>query len=136
VRDNTEDSLKVQDFRHTYQIESEGELKELLLARYEDDLNEFWMRHDESLFPGLAICVKGDLAAIHYFPAEGHPGFQSIGNIQTLPVDGVTYFATGSRTDPIEIQNSAVVESYVAVLTAVEFLTSTKLPQSIEWLEL
>jgi hypothetical protein len=78
--------------------------------------NELWLRPDNANFPALTILVLGAVAAIHYFPADRHPGFQSVGKLK--------------------IAIEAVISKASAVLVAKEFSNGYMLPACIEWLEL
>ena len=60
--------MEVIDFDGAHSAHSIAELEQLLGVRLKDQVNHFWLRADGSKFPELAISVKGDLSAIHYFP--------------------------------------------------------------------
>lgn len=128
--------MEVWDFNGTHTVHDSSELEEIMQTRSDEGLNEFCLSHEGSDHPLLLISVKGDLAAIHYFPRDGHAGFASIGGGLGLGPRGMTSFATGSPVNAIEITNDAVIPFSTALAVAKEFLRSRELPRSIKWLEL
>ncbi len=126
-------TLNVDGSSGTTKVHSTDELGEILGRRF-DETNEFWLAHDGAKHPSLAILVRGDVACLHYFPTEQHPGFLSQGYGEELDPSGSTAFAMGG--EETEIPNTAVVRIYEAVESAKEFLVSNALPRSTKWLEL
>lgn len=126
-------TLNVDDFSGTTKVHSTDELGEILRRRF-DRTNEFWLAHDGAKHPSLAILVRGDLACLHYFPTEQHPGFLSQGYVEELNPSGATAFVIGG--EETEIPNTAVIRLNEAVESAKEFLLSNALPKSTKWLEL
>jgi hypothetical protein len=98
--------------------------------------NELWLRPDNANFPALTILVLGAVAAIHYFPADRHPGFQSVGKLNMTDAKGTITFRPSGTGEPVEIAIEAVISKASAVLVAKEFSNGYMLPACIEWLEL
>jgi Immunity protein Imm1 len=127
--------MMVSDIGGEHEVTSLEELEKTLTRRFEDEqANEFWMSHDPEWYPGLMLSVKGDLACIHYFPAERDPAFQSIGNVRGLAPGRTTTFA--SRVETFDMPNSAILHLADALPVVREFFYSGALPKSIKWLEL
>lgn len=99
-------------------------------------MNEFHITHGDAEYPMLDVLVTGDLAALHYFPREGHPGFRAAGNLAGLEQWEITVFDISACGDTIGVLNDAVMPVARALAAAKEFLTSDQLPQSVEWFEL
>src|SRR5438309_6752909 len=55
-----------------------GELLKLLGSSRKVAFGEF--RIGEKDYPALVIHTNGDLAYLHYFPADRHPGSQAVGD--------------------------------------------------------
>jgi len=79
---------------------------------------------------------KGDLAALHYFPAVGHPGFRSVGDLAGLEGGETTTFCMDDIHEELEIINDAIVPFASAAVAAKEFFMSEEMPSSMEWFEL
>jgi hypothetical protein len=129
-------TLRIEGFdgiHHAYSIE---DLKELLMKRGRDESNSFWLSHENKKSPSLALLVKGELAGLHYFPEESHPGFVPLGNIANLSSGNTTTFYTDKSGEEINILNDAVVPLSTALLVAREFFSTDTLPKSIKWMEL
>ena len=129
--------MEVEDLSGTHSAHSIAELEQLLGVRFKDQLNHFWLRADGSEFPELAISVKGDLSAIHYFPQKRHAGFVSLGGKLNLDPDKTTTFSIShSAADDAKVRNEFVMPFSEAMNVAKEFFHSQELPRSIEWVEL
>jgi hypothetical protein len=59
--------------------------------------------------------VNNDYAYLHYFPKDGHSGFQSIGMDPDLILDEMSIFYTGTIYQEIEVTNEAVVPFPIAL---------------------
>ena len=129
--------MEVIDFGGTHSAHSIAELEQLLGVRFKDQLNHFWLLADGSDFPRLAIMVKGDLSAIHYFPQERHAGYVSLGGKLNLDPDKMTTFSINhSPAHNISVRNEFVIPFSEAMKVAKEFFHSQELPRSIGWVEL
>lgn len=130
--------MRVHDFGGTHRVNSMARLEQLLGARFNDQLNEFSLYSDSSIYPLLTIMVKGDLAAIHYFPEDGHAGYVSIGGKTNPDPKKTTTFHIGTLDagDTANVPNEFIVPFSEALEVAKEFFRSQELPRSIKWLEL
>jgi hypothetical protein len=126
--------MKIQDISHAiFEASSKDTVGELLLKRYSKGVNAFWLYHEPRKKPLLLILVKNQLANLHYFADEEHPGFASVGDMSSLLPDGFTLFYMRSPEEEEYISNDLVVPFTDALAAAEEFLVSTDLPPSIEW---
>ena len=128
--------MVVEDFGGTHEIDGDAQIETLFVTRYGQDVNEFWLYHGTQMRPAVAILANGDLACVHYFPHDGHPGFQSVGPAPGSIPAGRTMFASSTPTEKSSMPNSTVVPFSRALAVAKEFATSTKLPRCIGWFEL
>ena len=71
--------------------------------------NSFWLSHGEEEYPVINLSVNGDLAYLHYLSNEGHPGFSSLGSLESLQPGGVSTFFLVGPIAPDEIWNYHVV---------------------------
>jgi Immunity protein Imm1 len=131
-------SMKIQDMSNAiFDASNEDDVERILLRRYDQGVNAFWLYHETRENPWLLILVKDQLANLNYFPdEENHPGYATIGNIPSLPADGYTVFFMNNPKEEEEVPNDAIVPFADALAAAKEFLMSTALPPSIEWFEL
>jgi hypothetical protein len=97
----------------------------------------FWLSPDEDEFPALTARVSGEVADVHYFPYEGHPGYRCLSG-ECLPEDGMTTFVY-EGADPStgeETPNEFVISFETARSLAAEFFRSNEKPESVTWFEL
>ena len=111
-------------------------LDAVLRKREGDGVNCFWLRPSNHETPILMIFVNKDLATLHYFPSDDHPGFYSEGAMPGLDPDGDTVFFMNDLTEEEGFPNCKVVPFSAALVAAKEFLASRELPPSIRWFEL
>jgi hypothetical protein len=129
--------MRVEDFCGVgFEIIDAHALEAALMRRHGEDANEFWLSHSGQRYPGISLLVKGELAALHYFPREEHPGFRAVGSLAGLNPDGMTTFWMSVSGDTIDVLNDAVMPFAFALTAAKEFLTSDGLPESVKWFEL
>ncbi len=129
--------MNIVDFKGlVYEAADRDQLEAVLMRRHGNGVNEFWLSHGNDRYPAVALLVKGDLAALHYFPTEGHPGFTSAGNVAGLESGEITTFWISAGGETIGVLNDAVMPFSVALAAAAEFLISIELPRSVEWFEL
>jgi hypothetical protein len=126
-------TLVIYDFRGKHEVSSDFKMALVLGKLNEDGFNNFWLRHGDEEHPCLAILATEGLACVHYFPEDGHPGFQSVRLASELDPDGVTVFHCCERTT---MPNSTVIPFSWALDVAKEFARSKWLPRCIEWLQL
>jgi Immunity protein Imm1 len=128
--------MTIEDYHTACDITTLAEVEALLRRRYGAGRNAFWLRHGCNKFPAINIMVSGDLAYIHYFPKERHPGFASVGMLPGLRSGEETDFFLSSSNEPLGIMNDAVVRFSDALKAAQEFAISPELPKCIQWSEL
>jgi hypothetical protein len=130
-----ESTMRIEDFETIYQATETKEIEAILSKRYDDGLNGFWLSHGSERYPLIILVVKRDLANLHYFPKEDHPGFASVGHMESLNSDDSTeFFLHPDQT--VGIWNQAIIPFSDALKAAKEFSVSPTLPKSIPWDEL
>jgi hypothetical protein len=87
--------MKIQDMSSTiFDASNDADVERILLQRYGQGVNAFWIYREPREKPWMLILVKDQLANLNYFPdEEGHPGYATIGNIPSLPADGALFFS-------------------------------------------
>ncbi len=97
----------------------------------------FWLSHGDQEYPCLGIRVTGDFADVHFFPHNGHPGFQCLGG-EGLPVDEMTtlVFEGCDPTTGEESPNEFIVPFSTALSIATEFLLHRRMSDAVSWFEL
>jgi hypothetical protein len=128
------------------------ELYQILHGHRDGDFREFWLGGQG--FPAMAIHIHGDLAYLHFFPADKHPGFQPIGNLgpqntarsprfrvpgfQSIGNLGqgndVTFKQKGQ--EDFSVPRTFIVTIGQAYQAAAEFFTTLQRPGCIQWTEL
>ena len=129
-------ALAIEDMEHVCHAVDADEVEEALNSRYEGEVNEFWLNHDDERFPALAIVVKGDLASLTYFPDGGHPGYKSMGGVDGLELGEFSAFSVNTPRERHLVLNDSIVPFSTALKAAKEFLADRGLPRSVEWVEL
>lgn len=97
----------------------------------------FWLGPDEDQYPALAIRASGEVADVHYFPCDGHPGFRCLGG-NGLPDGGLTTLVY-QGCDPAtgeESPNEFVVSFETARALAREFFRTGQMSPTVSWFEL
>jgi hypothetical protein len=128
--------MRIHDYETAWNPRGPAAIEAALSRRYVAGRNAFWLYHGSEGFPAINIMVIGDLAYVHYFPKEQHPGFASIGTVPGLPSGGDTSFFPDDGGETFEILNEAVVRFADALKVAQEFAISPGLPKCIQWSEL
>ncbi len=129
-------SLQIEDFEGLHEANSISTLESLLMKRHKDESNSFWLSHGSKRHPSLALLVKGELAGLHYFPEESHPGFVPAGNIAGLTSGKTTTFYMDDGGEVVQVVNDAIVPFSAALVVAKEFFFSEAMPKAIKWVEL
>ena len=78
------------------------EIESVLKKRDDAGMNCFWLSHGTEKFPAINIMVNGDLAYVHYFPEERHPGYASVGGLSNLTRGGITNFFHDPGGEPFD----------------------------------
>ena len=125
----------VYDFDQMFEIVTLPELEVALNRRHGIGINSFWLGHVAGGFPAINIVVKGDLAHVHYFPKEGHPGFASQAKLPVPRPDETSAFFIRPK-EKIWILNGEVIPFSEALKAAQEFALSRTMPQCLRWTSL
>ncbi len=129
--------MRVDGYDRSWQVRDVKELQEALAWRDARGGAIFWLSDDEDKYPAFAMRVSGDLADVHFFPKEGHPGFRGIGG-EGLPADGSTRLVF-QGCDPgsgEETPNDFILPFPTASSIATEFFLHKRMSSGITWLEL
>lgn len=95
-----------------------------------------WSTHDRP-YPALAVRISGDLADVHFFPYEGHPGFRCIGGDWNTAAGSTKLVYDGC--DPASGEDTPdmfIVSVQTARSIACEFLRSSRMSSEVSWFEL
>jgi hypothetical protein len=123
----------VQDFDSTHNVENPADIEAVLSRRHRTGVNSFWLGQRAGGFPAINIMVNGNLAYVHYFPKEDHPGFASVGGSLGLNPEGDTIFFHDNTEETCPIMNDAVVPFSDALKAAQEFAVSNARPKCLQW---
>ena len=68
-----------------------------------DGVNEFYIAAEHTMFPYLAVLVKGDYAYVHCVPNEADGSLIAFSDdtLTDLPQDGISVFYTNTPTEEI-----------------------------------
>jgi len=110
-------------------------LEAVLGKRYGANANEFWLSGEEP-YPAVTILVREQLACVHFFPEDGHPGYLLKGGRSIVEPSGFTTFFTNTPTEEIEVANENIVPFSDAQRIAREFFLTNSMPGSDDWFEL
>jgi hypothetical protein len=103
--------MRVVEFDSTHEAMEICELEGILMKRHLDGVNAFWLRHGNDEYPVLSILVRGEVAVLHYLPAENVAGFRSAGTLADLPPCETTSFAISKcRADDVEVLTRIIHE--------------------------
>jgi len=129
--------VRVDGCRQTWHVADEESLDAALAWRDDRGGGMFWLTPDEEQYPALALRVSADLADVHYFPRDGHPGFRCLGGhgmteggLTTLAYQGCDP-ATGEQNP-----NEFVVSFEKAHAAALEFFRTKQMSAVVSWFEL
>jgi hypothetical protein len=125
--------MRIWDFEGAHDATTPTEVEAVLNKRYGAGLNSFWIGHEDGKFPAMNIMVNGDIAYVHYFPKQGHPGLASVGSVPCLRSGEFTEFFPSESKESLDIMNEAIVPVSDALKAAQEFAASKTLPKCIQW---
>ncbi len=128
--------LYLDDFFGSHQISSVEDLTRALARRNDEQFNAFTFGADPGGYPWMMFLACGELAYVHYFPAESHAGFHSLGHLADLDEDGLTLFRMETPEQVTEVCNYQIISSADAVAAAVQFFETGTQPACLEWEEL
>lgn len=129
--------MKIEGHHRRWDAPDEAALQRVLQFRDGVGGALFWLARDGDRYPTLAIRISGDLADVHYFPRDGHPGFRALAEapLQSGPARIFIYEgcdpATGEET-PVEF----VLPVSTAIDLAKEFHRTGARSSAVSWLEL
>jgi|SRR5215472_9672814 len=124
--------MRIEDYESKHDVADPADIRTVLSKRY-SGRNTFWLFHGDEEFSEMNILVNGELAYVHFFPREGHPGLASVGTLPSLrPGEDMVFFLYNSR-EPIEVMNESVIPFSSAMEAAREFAISKILPKCIRW---
>jgi hypothetical protein len=127
--------MRIEDFDSECDMTKPADVEAALNKRHRGGINAFWLRHGTERFPAICILVKGDIANVHFFPREGHPGFTSVANVSG-PSSNETSVFFARPTEKAWVRNDALVPFSDALKAAQEFAVSKTMPKCIQWFEL
>ena len=123
----------IQDYHSTWNVTTPAEIEAALRKRRRAGVNSFWLGYVAGGFPAINILVKGDLAHVHYFPNEDHPGFASVAKLPVPRPNALRVFFI-NPTEEIDVLNGEVIPFSDALKAAQEFAVSaTTMPKCIRW---
>jgi hypothetical protein len=124
--------MRIEDYDSVCDAMSSQDIEVALSKRNSNGTNSFWLDDGIKKFPNVNILAKGDIAYIHYFPRDGHPGFASVAKAPVdKPRDTSVFFLY--PTEKVWILNGAVVAFSDALKAAQEFAISNSMPKCIRW---
>jgi hypothetical protein len=129
--------MHVDGYGRSWQVADVAGLEEVLAWRDACGGAEFWLSHEKEKYPVLAMRVSGDIADVHFFPKEGHPGFRSLGGAGLASGGRTTLIFQGC--DPAsgeETPNQFVVPFELACSIAKEFFHRKQTSDAVSWFEL
>ena len=128
--------MRIQDFDGTLESDDIEAVIERIRNKRRARYGAFHICAREE-YPYLALHLNGDVAYLHYFPSDGHPGFQP-----TVP-DGTDVVADvhflnldGTESGAFDMPRSTLISVDDAVTAVREFARDSEPPPSIEWFEL
>ena len=128
--------MQIHDYDGIIETNNQDELVARLHSVRRGPYGVFHIQRAEA-FPYISLHFNGDLAYVHYFPADDHPGYQPTsmtppncpGDVHFLNIDG-------DEAGAIDMPASTVVSTESAIQAVREFAASSFLPPSIAWVEL
>ena len=88
-------------------------------------------------YPYVAVHFNGDVAYLHYFPSDDHPGFQPFGMTPANCADSVHFLnIDGLDGGAFDMPASTLVDANTAVSAVLEFVANQVMPESVNWFEL
>jgi hypothetical protein len=123
---------------HRIQIDDEQQLGSAFHDYRQGSYGAFHFSHAEP-YPWLAVLINGSVAYIHYFPTEGHAGFQSVAvPAPTGDSQQTVHFlqAGDCEADGFDMPAYTTVAADLGLAAARQFLHTRSLPKCIRWEEL
>ena len=123
---------------HRIQIDSEQQLESAFYDYRKGPYGAFHFSHADP-HPWLAVLINDTAAYVHYFPSDGHPGFQSLAvPASATDSDETVRFlqAGGCEADGFDLPTYTTVPADLGLAAARQFLHTSSLPNCINWGEL
>lgn len=116
-------------------VRSSDELREVLAAADRTGGGEFWLALPGQAFPSLAIRISAGQADVHYFPAEGHPGFRRLAERPGRSAS-LFQFAGSDPSSGESVPGEFVVPLAEALALAAHFMEQGGMCEPSRWFEL
>ena len=128
--------MKIIDFSGTFETEDADQIADRLRSIRDGDFGAFYVA-GASNYPYVAVHFNAEVAYLHYFPSDGHPGFQPTGMTPNGFADHVHFLnIDGTEGSAFDMPASTIVDAETAIAAVLEFATNVEMPLSIDWCEL
>ncbi|PHQ36040.1 Imm1 family immunity protein [Rhodopirellula bahusiensis] len=128
--------MKIDDLSGSAETDDAAQIANRLRTIRVDRYGAFHISGDRDL-PYISAHFNGDIAYIHYFTADDHPGFHPTDMAPPGCPDDVHFLNTdGSEAGAIDMPASTLVDAETAIHAILEFAATGDMPQSIQWFEL
>ncbi len=125
--------MRIYDLQGSRIVESETQLLERLHSVRSGPYGAFELAHEQA-FPSLFVHIYQQFAYIHYFPEDGHPGYQPK---QMTPRDSPSTVPFRMiDASPLDMPAETLCTVDDAYHAAVEFFHDPAMPSCINWFEL
>ena len=129
--------LRIAGYSRTWEVEDVQGLHQALAWRDARGGGIFFLSRENVQYPHLCIRVSGNIADVHFFPEEGHPGYRCLGDEGMPEGESTTFVYEGCDPwDGEETPNRFVVPFETARSIATAFLRSERRPDTVSWFEL
>jgi hypothetical protein len=93
----------------------------------------FWLSREK--WPVLVVNINGELAYLHYLPADRHAGYQPVPDSVWKGDEQITFGGDGVQ-EAFKMGRAWCVSVDLAYSAAKEFFDTNALPTAIQWQEL
>jgi Immunity protein Imm1 len=125
--------IAVDDVAGRHVVSSPHDLASVLANRDAHDANSFWFSSVDAEYPCLAVMITGQFAVVHWFPAEGNAGHQSLGDDAAT---GEVPFIENEQGAAMWLPRSAAVGIELALRCVEQFVVDFERPSAVSWFEL
>jgi len=132
-------AMKIEGQHCKWHAQDEATIQQVLEFRDEVGGAVFWLARDDARYPTLAIRISGDMADVHYFPHEGHPGFRALAEPSVREGQPTNFLFIYEGCDPAtgeETPSEFVIPLSTAIALAKEFHRSGARSSAVSWFEL
>ena len=128
--------MKIHDLYGSFETDDASRLADRLRTIRRGQYGAFHIARDDDM-PYISAHFNSDIAYVHYFGIDGHPGFQPTDMTPNGCPDDVHFLNTdGSGGGAFDMPAFTLVDAETAIHAILEFATSGDMPQSIQWFEL